>query len=109
MFKKVICLVCCLALCACASEKEVIYKSVYPNLPQLESPLVLSTSPCKFSLPENPDSNIFIGFDKENFKCYLRNQELNREQKLLFEKFVDEVNKERKIWNDANKKLDNKK
>ena len=84
-----------LLLTACTTTKtEVVYKTVYPELPQIESPLVLATLPCKFSMPTN-DETIFVGFDKENYKCYLKNQEINREQKLLYEKFVDEINKER--------------
>lgn len=102
--KKIILFILTLFLISCSSNKEIIYQSVYPELPQLESPLILSTSPCKFSVPENPDKNVFIGFDKENFKCYLKNQEINREQKLLFEKFVNEINKERHHWNELNKK-----
>lgn len=109
MMKKIFLFLIVLILCACATKTEVIYQPVYPNLPQLESPLILSNIPCKFSMPENQTDKFFIGFDKENFKCYLKNQEINREQKLLFEKFVNEINKERKIWNNANKKIDNKK
>ena len=94
-------------LFACARvEKEIIYESVYPTLPALESPLVLAKSACKFSLPSNPESNVFVGFDKENYKCYLKNQEIQREQILLYEKFVDEVNTERQKWNNMNKSVD---
>lgn len=90
-------------LCSCSTKTEIIYKSVYPSLPQLESPLILSTFPCKFSVPQTSDTNIFIGFDKENFKCYLKNQEINREQKLIYEKFIKEINSERDSWNKMNK------
>lgn len=97
-----------LLLTACTTTKtEVVYKTVYPELPQIESPLVLATLPCKFSMPKN-DETIFVGFDKENYKCYLKNQEINREQKLLYEKFVNEINKERQNWKNLNKGLDNK-
>lgn len=97
-----------LLLTACTTTKtEVVYKTVYPELPQIESPLVLATLPCKFSMPKN-DETIFVGFDKENYKCYLKNQEINREQKLLYEKFVDEINKERQKWKNLNNGVDKK-
>lgn len=97
-----------LLLAACTTTKtEVVYKTVYPELPQIESPLVLATLPCKFSMPKN-DETIFVGFDKENYKCYLKNQEINREQKLLYEKFVDEINKERQKWKNLNNGVDKK-
>ena len=97
-----------LLLTACTTTKtEVVYKTVYPELPQIESPLVLATFPCKFSMPTN-DETIFVGFDKENYKCYLKNQEINREQKLLYEKFVDEINKERQKWKNLNNGVDKK-
>lgn len=104
--KKIIILIIAMLLCACTTKTEIVYKSVYPDLPQLESPLILTTSPCKFSYPSNEDSNIFVGFDKENYKCYLKNQEINREQKLLYEQFIKEINKERQNWNNLNKGLD---
>lgn len=107
MIKKIVIIMCMFLLCACTTTKtEVIYKSVYPSLPQLESPLILATSPCKFSYPSENEKNIFIGFDKENYKCYLKNQEINREQKLLYEQFIKEINKERQNWNNLNKGLD---
>ena len=53
-------------------------------------------------MPKNDDS-IFIGFDKENYKCYLKNQEINREQKLLYQKVIDEMNNERIKWKELNK------
>ena len=97
-----------LLLTACTTNKtEVVYKTVYPELPQIESPLVLATLPCKFSMPTN-DETIFVGFDKENYKCYLKNQEINREQRLLYEKFVDEINKERQKWKNLNNGVDKK-
>ena len=58
-------------------------------------------------MPTN-DETIFVGFDKENYKCYLKNQEINREQKLLYEKFVDEINKERQKWKNLNNGVDKK-
>lgn len=94
-------------LFACTRVKtEVIYESVYPTLPPLESPLILAKTACKFSLPSDKESTIFVGFDKDNYKCYLKNQEIQREQILLYEKFVDEVNLERQKWNNMNKSVD---
>ena len=96
-----------LLVAGCTETKtEYVYKNVYPELPAVESPLVLATFPCKSSMPETPDQNVFIGFDKENFKCYLKNQEINREQKRLYENFVKEINKERENWKRLNKTLD---
>lgn len=101
--KKILILLIALFLIGCTTVKtEVVYKTVYPDLPQLESPLILATSPCKFSMPKQPDENVFIGFDKENYKCYLKNQEIIREQKLLYEQFIREVNKERLEWKKLN-------
>ena len=103
--KKILIILLTLMLCACATtETKIVYQSVYPSLPQLESPMILATSPCKFSMPKAQDEKVFIGFDKDNFKCYLKNQEINREQKLLFEDFVKEINLERQKWNELNKK-----
>ena len=48
-------------------------------------------------------NSIFVGFDKENYKCYLKNQEINREQKLLYQKVIDEMNQERIKWKELNK------
>lgn len=100
--KKIVVLILVLMLCACTTKPEIVYRNVYPNLPQLESPLTLATTSCHFSVPKNNDS-IYIGFDEENFKCYLKNEEIHREQKLLYEKFIEEINIERKKWNDLNK------
>lgn len=106
--KKLLMVMMMFMLLGCVRTKtEYVYKNVYPELPQVESPLVLATLPCKFSMPKN-DETIFVGFDKENYKCYLKNQEINREQKLLYEKFVNEINKERQNWKNLNKGLDNK-
>jgi hypothetical protein len=104
--KKILMVMMMFMLLGCVRTKtEYVYKNVYPELPQVESPLVLATLPCKFTMPET-ESNIFVGFDKENYKCYLKNQEINREQKLLYEKFVKEINKERQNWKNLNKGLD---
>ena len=83
-------------------KTEYIYKNVYPDLPIIQQPNILSLNACKFSLPKNDDS-IFVGFDKENYKCYLKNQEINREQKLLYQKVIDEMNQERIKWKELNK------
>lgn len=105
--KKILLILSLLMLCACSTTKtEIVYKSVYPSLPQLESPLILANYPCKFSYPSDKETNIFVGFDKENYKCYLKNQEINREQRLLYEQFINEINLERQKWNDLNKSVD---
>lgn len=83
-------------------KTEYVYKTVYPDLPVVSSPNILTLNACKFSLPKNDDS-IFVGFDKENYKCYLKNQEINREQKLLYQKVIDEMNNERIKWKKLNK------
>lgn len=95
-----------LLLAAC-TKTEYVYKTVYPDLPIIQQPNILTLNACKFSLPKNDDS-IFIGFDKDNYKCYLKNQEINREQKLLYQKVITEMNNERQKWKELNKKaLDN--
>lgn len=94
-------------LFGCTTKTEVIYQSVYPELPELKSPLVLSIKSCHFSKPQN-DNVIYVGFDKENYKCYLKNQEIIREQILLYENFIQEINNERNEWKKLNKNLDNK-
>lgn len=103
--KKILIIIACLLLLACTTTKtEIVYKNVYPELPELSSPLVLSLNACEFIMPENEDSKIFVGFDEENYKCYLKNQEINREQKVLYEKFINEINSERKQWKALNQK-----
>lgn len=83
-------------------KTEIVYKTIYPDLPVINQPNILTLNACKFSIPKNDDS-IFIGFDKENYKCYLKNQEINREQKLLYKKVIDEMNNERIKWKNLNK------
>lgn len=83
-------------------KTEIVYKTAYPDLPVIEQPNILTLNACKFSIPKN-DESIFIGFDKENYKCYLKNQEINREQKLLYKKVIDEMNNERIKWKELNK------
>ena len=41
--------------------------------------------------------------DERNFKCYVENKEIVREQMKLYQNFVKEVNAERKQWNELNK------
>ena len=101
--KKILMIMMMLLVIGCTTTKtEIVYKNVYPNLPLIEQPNVLTLHACKFSFPKNDDS-IFIGFDKENYKCYLKNQEINREQKLLYQKVIDEMNQERIKWKELNK------
>ncbi len=90
-------------LCSC-TRTEYVYVTQYPELPQLKSPLVLPLNYCEFRLPEDENSEILVGFDEKNYKCYIKNQEINREQKSLYEKIIDEINKERKKYIEMNKK-----
>ena len=95
MLKNLFIIIICLIICSCGYfKKEIQMVTVYPDLPVVSQPNILSLNACKFSLPKNDDS-IFVGFDKENYKCYLKNQEINREQKLLYQKVIDEMNQER--------------
>ena len=89
--------------CSLFSDKEVIYTTIYPSLPPLQEPNVLSLNACEWSYPENSDSKVFIGMDERNFKCYVENKEIVREQMKLYQNFVKEVNLERKQWNELNK------
>ena len=89
-------------IAGCAPKTEYVYKTVYPDLPEISQPNVLTLHACKFAYPKE-ESDIFVGFDKENYKCYLKNQEINREQKLLYQKVINEVNAERLKWKNMNK------
>lgn len=103
MFKNLFIIFICILISSCSffSKKSTILY-VYPDLPVVSQPNILTLNACKFSIPKNDDS-IFIGFDKENYKCYLKNQEINREQKLLYKKVIDEMNQERIKWKELNK------
>ena len=89
-------------LTGCSTDREVIYSTIYPNLNELQSPLVLNTNACKWTYPIVQDDKVFIGLDEENFRCYIENQEIQREQRKLYENFVKQVNSERKEWNKLN-------
>lgn len=101
MIKKILLIFSILLLCACSSKKEVVYTTIYPTLPQLQTPNVLTLKACKWT--QSSDDKIFIGMDEENFKCYLKNKEIIREQLDLYNKFINEINKERLEWNELNK------
>ena len=45
-----------------------------------------------------------MGLDEKNFKCYIENKEIIREQLKLYHNFVEEVNAERSEWNKLNAK-----
>ena len=92
-------------LSACSTKREVVYETIYPSLPQLSEPNVLSLDTCQWTYPIIKDDKVFIGLDEYNFKCYIENKEIIREQLLLYKKFVEQVNDERKNWNDLNKKV----
>ena len=103
-FKKYLLIFFMLCICSCSTKIEYVYVTQYPELPQIKSPLILPLNKCEFILPEDETSNIFVGYDKQNYKCYIKNQEINREQKLLYEKLIEELNKERKKFIEMNKK-----
>ena len=92
-----------LAGCSLFTEEKVIYSTIYPSLPPLQEPNVLNLNACEWTYPENADSKVFIGMDEKNFKCYVENKEIVREQLKLYQNFVKEVNDERKSWNELNK------
>lgn len=89
-------------LLGCAKDKEIIYSTIYPNLNELQSPLVLNTKVCTWTYPLVKDDKVFIGLNEEQFRCYIENQEIQREQRKLYENFVKQVNQERKEWNKLN-------
>ena len=93
-----------LVLSGCATQKEVVYTTIYPSLQPLQSPNVLSIDSCKWTYPLIKDDKVFIGLDEENFKCYIENKEVIREQMKLYQQFVNEVNAERAEWNKLNSK-----
>lgn len=88
--------------CAFFTEEKVVYTTVYPSLPPLTEPNVLSLNTCEWEYPLYKDDKVFVGFDEKNFKCYVENKEIMREQLKLYHNFVEEVNLERKEWNKLN-------
>ena len=90
-------------LSACSTQKEIVYTTIYPSLPPLQEPNVLSLDTCQWTYPLIKDEKVFIGLDETNFKCYVENKEIMREQLLLYKKFVEKVNEEREEWNKLNK------
>ena len=89
--------------CSLFTKEKVIYSTVYPSLPPLQEPNVLSLNTCEWMYPASKDENVFIGLDEKNFKCYIENKEIIREQLQLYHNFVNEVNSERQQWNELNK------
>lgn len=86
-----------LLITGCVKTKtEYVYKSIYPNLPDVSYPQTLRAEICKFS-PVN-DEKVIVGYDKENLKCYLNNQEVFKKQISLYQKKIDMINAERKEW-----------
>lgn len=102
MWKFILVFLLAILLCGCSTQKEIVYTTIYPTLPPLQEPNVLSLNSCKWSYPAIKDNNVFIGMDEANFKCYVENKEIIREQLLLYKKFVEQVNKERAEWNKLN-------
>jgi len=103
IFKIFTAIIVVLFLCACSIQKEVVYTTIYPSLPPLQEPNVLSLDTCQWTCPLVKDEKVFIGLDETNFKCYVENKEIMREQLLLYKKFVEKVNEEREEWNKLNK------
>lgn len=92
-----------LAGCSLFTEEKVVYTTVYPSLPPLTEPNVLSLNTCQWEYPLVKDDKVFVGLDETNFKCYIENKEIVREQMKLYQNFVKEVNLERAEWNKLNK------
>lgn len=90
--------------CSLFSNEKVIYSTVYPSLPPLQEPNVLSLNTCEWEYPLYKDDKVFVGLDEKNFKCYIENKEIIREQLKLYHNFVEEVNAERSEWNKLNAK-----
>lgn len=86
-------------LCAFGCTKTVtqtVYQPIYPNLPDVTYPQTLRAEICKFTpVTQEP---VVVGFDKENLKCYLNNQEVFKKQISLYQKKIDMINEERKEW-----------
>lgn len=103
--KKIVIILLALMLVGCNTVKtETVYQNVYPNLPDIYKPTSLNLKYCEMKTPEY-ESKIIVGFDKENLKCYIYNQEVIRKQFQLYNGIIDEVNRERKIWRDKNNTL----
>lgn len=90
--------------CSLFTNEKVIYSTVYPSLPPLQEPNVLSLNTCEWTYPLVKDDKVFVGLDEKNFKCYIENKEIIREQLKLYHNFVEEVNSERAEWNKLNTK-----
>ena len=88
--------------CSLFTEEKVVYTTVYPSLPPLTEPNVLSLNTCEWEYPLYKDDKVFVGLDEKNFKCYTENKEIMREQLKLYHNFVEEVNLERKNWSKLN-------
>ena len=97
-------LLCLLGGCSLFTNEKVIYSTVYPSLPPLQEPNVLSLNTCEWEYPLHKDDKVFVGLDEKNFKCYIENKEIIREQLKLYHNFVEEVNAERSEWNKLNAK-----
>jgi len=57
---------------------------------------------------ENPpltDTNIFLGFDQENFNNFVLTMESMREYIITLKKIIEEVNRQREEWRLKNKEI----
>ena len=62
--------------CSLFTNEKVIYSTVYPSLPPLQEPNVLSLNTCEWEYPLYKDDKVFVGLDEKNFKCYIENKEI---------------------------------
>lgn len=94
-----------------------------PDRPRVwwEPKVVKSDDKCRAQVRENPEilenssfqedcmehridteSNIVIGFDKENQQCYVLNREIIRMQLKQYKERINHVNEQRKVWKERN-------
>jgi hypothetical protein len=94
-----------------------------PDRPRVwwEPKVIKSNSVCKSKLEEDPklvtnprfqddcmeypidvNSNIIIGFDKDNQQCYILNREKIRYQLKKYQDRIDQVNEQRREWRARN-------
>lgn len=101
-------ILCAVLLIGCTTVKtETVYKTVYPNLPNISYPNTLHLNYCKMDIVKDfqgnlISSNIFVGFSKDDYRCYLHNQEVINKQFELYQGIIDEVNSQRKQWREKN-------
>jgi len=76
----------------------------YPELPPLEPLPPLNLEPFKYDYPRDssgnliPNSNIFIGFTRENWQIFLLNQDKLAMNNKACVYRIEEVNRQRSEW-----------